>query len=261
MLRRVCFQRRMLCFRTPNNETSFYPLRVPTGCWSGTRLFMLGTRGCICSSHSHKSKLGPPRGATNTGPLHGISPSCFRTVGSDEFWLGTRLGDVELDGKLENCCRYKQRLGRLDVYGLLGPLLSISAWPNVLFFLRHLVSLQATAYRPKSKKSKCVGYTLGGWWPQRAAEHSWPDPTTSSASQHAPQRRESAPGARGIRRGTTDPLNRACAPVARTKEQIPVDSSRRRAPRSRVLERALHAIRAPPWWERRPELIVPRPNG
>ena len=107
MLRRVCFQRRMLCFRTPNNETSFYPLRVPTGCWSGTRLFMLGTRGCICSSHSHKSKLGPPRGATNTGPLHGISPSCFRTVGSDEFWLGTRLGDVELDGKLENCCRYK----------------------------------------------------------------------------------------------------------------------------------------------------------
>ena len=90
-------------------ETSCYHLRVRTGRWSGTRFFTLGTRGCVCSSHSHKSKLGPPGGATNTEPLHGISPSCFQTVGSDEFWLGTRLGDVELDdrGNFESFCRYK----------------------------------------------------------------------------------------------------------------------------------------------------------
>ena len=82
---------------------------------------MLGTRGCVCSSHSHKSKLGPPGGATNTGPLHGISPSCFQTVGSDEFWLGTRLGDVELDDRAQYTGKFLpiQRLGRLEVYGCL----------------------------------------------------------------------------------------------------------------------------------------------
>ena len=51
-----------------------YHLRVRTGRWSGTRFLTLGTRGCVCSSHSHKPKLGPPGGATNTEPLHGIPP-------------------------------------------------------------------------------------------------------------------------------------------------------------------------------------------
>ena len=144
---------------------------------------MLGTRGCVCSSHSHKSKLGPPGGATNTGPLHGIPPSCFQTVGSDEFWFGTRFGDVELDdrGKF-GTVNWKMfadtkawEIGGLwmsQTGSITGMNLSISAWPNVLkFFLRNLVSLEAPApktgppdgIQAKVKKSKVRTEFLRCW--------------------------------------------------------------------------------------------------